>query len=69
VNQYRAESDSRGRRDWLAARGVLEALDPRASSQPQRYGKNDHPRIIDETRQYIRDFDRLDKETTKAEEL
>ena len=35
----------------------------------KRYGKDDNPRIIDETRQYISDFDRLDKETTTAEEL
>ena len=35
----------------------------------KRYGNDDNPRIIDETRQYIRDFDRLDKETTSAGEL
>jgi hypothetical protein len=35
----------------------------------KRYGNDDNPRIIDETRQYIRDFDRLDKETTTAGEL
>ena len=35
----------------------------------ERYGNGDNARIIDETRQYIRDFDRLDKETTTAEEL
>src|SRR6266852_2960194 len=36
---------------------------------PKRYGNDDNPRIIEETRQYIRDFDRLDKETSTAEEL
>ena len=35
----------------------------------KRYGKDDNPRTIDETRQYIRDFDRLDKETATAEDL
>ncbi len=70
VHQYLAESDSRGRKDWLAALDILEALDPRAVvAGHKRYGKDDSPRIIDETREYIRDFDRLDKETATAEEL
>ena len=44
--------------------------DPRAVvAGHKRYGNDDNPRIIDETRQYISDFDRLDKETTTAEEL
>jgi hypothetical protein len=34
-----------------------------------RAGDDNPRRIIEETRQYIRDFDRLDKETTTAEEL
>jgi hypothetical protein len=71
VHQYLAESDSQGRRDWLAALDVLEALDPRAVvAGHKRYGNDDDPgRVIGETRQYINDFDRLDKETTTAEEL
>jgi glyoxylase-like metal-dependent hydrolase (beta-lactamase superfamily II) len=70
VHQYLAESDSHGRKDWLAALDIVEALDPRAVvAGHKRYGKDDSPRIIDETRQYIRDFDRLDKETATAEEL
>ena len=70
VHQYLAESDSRGRRDWLAALDTIEGLRPRAVvAGHKRYGKDDAPRNIDETRQYIRDFDRLDKETSTAEEL
>jgi glyoxylase-like metal-dependent hydrolase (beta-lactamase superfamily II) len=71
VHQYLAESDSQGRRDWLAALDVIEALGPRAVvAGHKRYGNDDDPaRIIDETRQYIRDFDRLDRETATAEEL
>ena len=70
VHQYLAESDSQGRQHWLAALDIIEALDPRAVvAGHKRYGKDDNPRIIDETRQYITDFDRLDKETTTAEEL
>ena len=70
VHQYLAESGSQGRQDWLAALDIIEALDPRAVvAGHKRYGNDDNPRIIDETRQYISDFDRLDKETTTAEEL
>jgi hypothetical protein len=70
VHQYLAESDSPGRQDWLAALDIIEALDPRAVvAGHKRYGHDDNPRIIDETRQYISDFDRLDEETTTAEEL
>ena len=70
VHQYLAESGSQGRQDWLAALDIIEALDPRAVvAGHKRYGNDDNPRIIGETRQYISDFDRLDKETTTAEEL
>jgi hypothetical protein len=70
VHQYLAESGPQGRQDWLAALDIIEALDPRAVvAGHKRYGNDDNPRIIGETRQYIRDFDRLDKETTTAEEL
>jgi glyoxylase-like metal-dependent hydrolase (beta-lactamase superfamily II) len=70
VHQYLAESDSHGRQDWLAALDVIEAFDPRAVvAGHKRYGNDDSPRIIGETRQYIRDFDRLDMETSTAEEL
>ena len=49
---------------------IIEELDPRAVvAGHKRYGNDDNPRIIDETRRYISDFDRLDKETTTAEEL
>jgi len=70
VHQYLAESDSQGRQDWLAALDIIEALDPRAVvAGHKRYGNDDNPRIIEETRRYIRDFDRLDQETTTAEDL
>jgi glyoxylase-like metal-dependent hydrolase (beta-lactamase superfamily II) len=70
VHQYLAESDSQGRQDWLAALDTIEALGPRAVvAGHKRYGNDDNPRTIEETRQYIRDFDRLDQETSTAEEL
>ena len=70
VHQYLAESDARGRQDWLAALDAIEALSPRAVvAGHKRYGCDDGPRIIGETRQYIGDFGRLDQETTTAEDL
>ena len=70
VHQYLAESDARGRQDWLAALDAIEALSPRAVvAGHKRYGCDDSPRIIGETRQYIGDFGRLDQETTTAEDL
>jgi glyoxylase-like metal-dependent hydrolase (beta-lactamase superfamily II) len=70
VHQYLAESDSQGRHDWLAALDIIEGLGPRAVvAGHKRYGKDDNPHAIAETRQYIRDFDRLDQETSTAEEL
>jgi glyoxylase-like metal-dependent hydrolase (beta-lactamase superfamily II) len=70
VHQYLAESDSQGRQDWLAALDLIDALDPDAVvAGHKRYGTDDSPRTIDQTRQYIRDFDRLDGETATADEL
>jgi glyoxylase-like metal-dependent hydrolase (beta-lactamase superfamily II) len=70
VHQYLAESDSQGRKNWLAALDIIEGLRPRAVvAGHKRYGNDDHPRAIEGTRRYIRDFDRLDNETGTAEEL
>ena len=70
VHQYLAESGSQGRQDWLAALDAIEALEPRAVvAGHKRYGSDDGPRVIGETRQYIRDFDRADQETSTAGEL
>jgi hypothetical protein len=45
-------------------------FNPRAAVAAIRRPRNeDNPRIIEETRQYIRDFDRLAKLTTSAQEL
>ena len=48
----------------------LEALKPQAVVAGHKVPENDDdPRIIAETRQYLRDFDRLDAATTTAREL
>ena len=70
VHLYLAESNSETRREWIAALDTIESLKPRAviagHKKPER---SDSPRIIEETRQYIRDFDRLAEMTTTAREL
>jgi hypothetical protein len=49
---------------------LIEALRPRAVvAGHKRPGNDDDPRIIEETRQYIRDFDRVAQTTTTARDL
>jgi hypothetical protein len=48
----------------------MESLNPRAVITAHKGpGNDDNPRIIEETRQYIRDFDRIAEMTTTAQEL
>ena len=64
------ESNTHTRREWIAALDTIEALHPRAViAGHKRPGTDDDPRIIEETRQYIRDFDRLAETTTAARDL
>jgi glyoxylase-like metal-dependent hydrolase (beta-lactamase superfamily II) len=70
VHLYLAESNPRTRREWIAALDTIEALKPRAViAGHKRPGNDDSPKIIEETRQYIRDFDRVADTTTTAREL
>jgi glyoxylase-like metal-dependent hydrolase (beta-lactamase superfamily II) len=70
VHLYLSESSPQGRRDWIAALDRIESLDPRAVvAGHKRADREDHPRIIEETRQYIRDFDRIAETTNTAREL
>ncbi len=67
---YLVESNAQTRREWIAALDTIEALKPRAVVAGHKKPENDDsPRIIKETRQYIRDFDRLAETTTTAREL
>ncbi len=60
VHLYLAESNPRTRREWIAALDTIEALKPSAVIAGHKRAENDDsPRIIEETRQYIRDFDRI----------
>ncbi|MGA8102104.1 MAG: MBL fold metallo-hydrolase [Candidatus Acidiferrales bacterium] len=70
VHLYLAESNAQKRREWIAALEKIESLNPRAVVAAHKRPENeDNPRIIEETRQYIRDFDRLVEQTTTAQEL
>lgn len=70
VHLYLTESNARKRREWIAALDKIESLNPRAVVASHKRPENeDNPRIIEETRQYIRDFDQLADQTTTAQEL
>ncbi len=70
VHLYLVESNAEGRRQWIAALDTIESLHPRAViAGHKKPGNNDSPGIIEETRQYIRDFDRLAQTSTTAREL
>ena len=70
VHLYLAESNAKTRREWISALDKIESLNPRAViAAHKRPGNDDNPRIIEETRQYIRDFDRIAEMTSTAQEL
>jgi glyoxylase-like metal-dependent hydrolase (beta-lactamase superfamily II) len=67
---YFVESPPPKRREWIAALDKIESLHPATViAGHKRPGREDSPRTFAETRQYIRDFDRLDGRTTTTEEL
>jgi hypothetical protein len=56
--------------EWIAALDKIEALKPGAViAGHKRETNGDGPNTIDETRQYIRDFDRLVDSTSSTKEL
>jgi len=70
VHLYLAQSNAQTRREWISALDNIESLHPRAVVATHKRPENDdNPRIIEQTRQYIRDFDRLAGTTTTAQEL
>jgi len=70
IHPYLGETDARSRLEWISTLDKLEALKPTAviagHKVPER---DDDPRTIAETRQYLRDFDRLNMTTSTAHEL
>ena len=70
VHLYLAESNAQTRREWITALDTIETLNPRAViAGHKKADRDDSPRIIEETRQYIRDFERAASMTTTAREL
>jgi glyoxylase-like metal-dependent hydrolase (beta-lactamase superfamily II) len=70
VHLYLAESNAETRREWIAALDTIESLKPVAVIAGHKKPEvKDSPRIIGESRQYIRDFDRLARMTATAREL
>jgi glyoxylase-like metal-dependent hydrolase (beta-lactamase superfamily II) len=70
IHLYLAETDTQSRLEWISALDKLEALQPKAVVAGHKIPENDDdPRNIPETRQYLRDFNRLDETTTTAHEL
>ena len=70
VHLYLAESNVQKRQEWIAALDKIASLSPRAVvATHKRPEKVDSPRIIEETRQYIRDFNQLAESTETAQAL
>lgn len=70
VHMYLSETDIESRVGWIKTLGRLEALNPKAVVAGHKIPENaDDPGILAETQQYLRDFNRLDAETSTAREL
>jgi glyoxylase-like metal-dependent hydrolase (beta-lactamase superfamily II) len=70
VHVHLGESNADSRKEWIAALDMIESLKPRAVvAGHKRPGRPDAPAIIEETRQYIRDFDRIAADSHTPEEL
>jgi hypothetical protein len=70
VHIHLGESNADSRQEWIAALDMIESLKPRAViAGHKRPGRSDAPGIVEETRQYIRDFDRIEARTQTAKEL
>jgi glyoxylase-like metal-dependent hydrolase (beta-lactamase superfamily II) len=71
VHLHLSESpDQEKRQEWIAALDKMESLKPRAViAGHKRVGNDDSPKILGETRRYIRDFESLAMQTTTALEL
>jgi hypothetical protein len=71
VHLHLSESpDQQKRQQWITALDKMELLKPRAViAGHKRVGNEDSPKILGETRKYIRDFEDLAVQTTTAREL
>ena len=70
IHPFLAETTTQTRQEWIDALDNLEALAPRAVVAGHEVPRHDDdPRNIAATRQYLRDFDRLEQTTTTPREL
>jgi len=70
VHLYLAESNTQTRHEWISALDKIESLKPHAVIAGHKRPTNeDSPKIIEQTRQYIREFDKIVETTTTALEL
>lgn len=70
VHVYLAESNTDSRKEWIAALDMIEGLKPSAVvAGHKKPGRADSPAIIEETRQYIRAFDRIAASSRTAAEV
>lgn len=70
IHPFLNESNRRTRLEWIAALGKIDALKPVAVVAGHKIpGNDDNPRSVEETRQYIRDFIRLNDATKTVREL
>jgi glyoxylase-like metal-dependent hydrolase (beta-lactamase superfamily II) len=70
IHPYLAETTAQSRLEWIAALDKLEALQPRAVVAGHKIpDHDDDPQNIAATRQYLRDFDRLDATTDSPRAL
>jgi glyoxylase-like metal-dependent hydrolase (beta-lactamase superfamily II) len=70
VHPFLNESNRQTRLEWIAALDRIDALKPSAVVAGHKIPSNDDsPRNVEETRQYIRDFIRLNDATRTAREL
>ena len=70
IHPFLGETDTQSRLEWISTLDKLEALNPMAVIAGHKIPENpDDPRIIGETRKYLRDFIALDQATTTARQL
>jgi glyoxylase-like metal-dependent hydrolase (beta-lactamase superfamily II) len=70
IHPFLNESNRKNRLEWIAALDKIEALKPSAVVAGHKIPSNDDsPKNVNETRQYIRDFIRLNDATKTAREL
>jgi glyoxylase-like metal-dependent hydrolase (beta-lactamase superfamily II) len=70
IHPFLNESNRQTRLEWIAALDKIDALKPSAVVAGHKIpGNDDSPRNVEETRQYIRDFIRLNDVTKTAREL